>query len=180
MITPAIVMMACGRDGKPRRWCYAILAVVFALFQATRVWVYYTSRTDLTGAEAPPQMINLLWTRGHTYSCGIAACIAYSAKSLGETPSKWLYSVDAMAALTFVGILITGNGMDPKRWVAHDYPALNQFLILYSQGMVAASCAWMAFRCCSGHLPRVNGLLSMPAWVPLARLSYAAHLLQFV
>lgn len=179
MITPFIVMLACSRDGKPRRFGYLTLSFIFLVFQAIRVWVYYANRTDTTGASAPQQMINLLWTRGHTYLCGIAACIAYSAKSLGEEPSKKWKVLDVLASLMLVAIICMGNGMDDKRWVAHAAPKLNEILILFSQGATAMATSWLALRCCSGHLPRLNSMLSLSAWVPIARLSYAAYLLQF-
>lgn len=181
IFTPFIVLLACNRDGSPRKAWSLYLMFIFVLFQVVRITVYYMLReSDDVGSPPPVQMINVLWTRGHTYLCGIAACIAYSSKSIGDEPSKRWRLVDILAGCAILGIIATGNGMDEKRWVARWHPYLNEFLILFSQGILAAAVAWLIFRCCAGHLPHFNTLLAVRMWVPLARLSYSAYLLQFI
>jgi len=130
-------------------------------------------------------MGNVLWTRGHTYVCGIAACIAYSANVFEDaTWPRMLYVCDVISAIVVVFVMFCGNGvfspMDEPHKLWQKIPSLDVALVLFSQGAFSAGVSWLAFRCCSGHLPRLNAFLALRVWVPIARLSFSAYLLQHI
>lgn len=179
-LTPAVILMCCHRDGSLRRCAFLILLCLGAVFLAIRCAIYFTLSEN---GKPPLQMINVLWTRGHTYLAGVAACLAYYAK-MGREPSVG-YSVfyricDLLAAIACVGIAFVGNGMDTKRLVTQFSPDLGVFLIVCSQGLFACAVAWGAFRATSGEAPWLDRILSAKILVPFARLSYSAYLMQML
>lgn len=123
-------------------------------------------------------MTNVVWTRGHTYLMGVFACIAYNEK-LGREPSALFTLFDLLAYPLGLLMAFLGNGADQNRMV-WDLPwFVAKFQIIFSQGLFAMAVSWGCFRAVSDRAPLLNSFLSAKFWVPLARLSYTAYLMQF-
>mmetsp|Transcript_60504 Transcript_60504/g.162314 ORF Transcript_60504/g.162314 Transcript_60504/m.162314 type:complete len:197 (-) Transcript_60504:96-686(-) len=131
-------------------------------------------------------MTYVLWTRAHVYLAGIAACLAYTlggpaAEEVGVRVRWARRGCDLVCAAVIVAIAFAGNGMNLSRPVALLAPSwVNSFLIVAAQGLFGIAVAWCAYRACSGQSQFLGGVLSFRMWVPLARLSYSAYLLQFL
>lgn len=176
MLTPLVLWLCCGKDGKLRPHCFKTLLGLFLGFQFTCAGLYFGFRTDI---EEPALMNNMLWTRGQSYIVGIAACLAYSGVEV-QGKHRGFRIVDGLAGLLFITVAFIGNGRNPDQPIAFWSPIARVVCLLLSQGLLAASVSWAAFRMSSGCMPWLDSLLSGSLWVPLARLSYSAYLLQFV
>lgn len=177
MLTPLMLRLCCRQDGKLRPHCFKRLLALFLAFQLLCVALYFSFRI---GIEEPSVMNNMMWTRAHCYITGIAACLAYSNIQFQDTAQCRLRIVDALAGLLFVAVSCIGNGRNPDQPIARWSHAARVIWLLLSQGLLAMSVSWAVFRMCSGCMPIWDSLLSRSLWVPVARLSYSAYLLQFV
>jgi len=183
LLTPWIIRAACRPDGAPRQFCFTGLLVAFALVVVVRALMLAYVHN---GPGAPPQMTNVLWTRAHVYLAGIAACLAYTqAAPLTQEVGLWVRFArrggDLVCTALIVGIAFAGNGMNLSRPVALLAPRwVNSLLMVTSQGLFGVAVAWWAYRSCTAQASTVSRVLGAPLWVPLARLSYSAYLLQFL
>merc|ERR1712083_1019724 len=99
---------------------------------------------------------------------------------MGNGKQCLMIRIDYAAMVACVFFACVGTGDDPRRVAAKVFPQLNVFLILSSQFLFAVALGWIICRMCSGNLPMLSNLLGSPIWVPFARLSFSAYLLQFI
>jgi len=192
-ITPIVVRLACTESGEPRRHCFKILGGLSLLCQAMRIILYYIY-FEIEGSEhkAIDGITNKMWTRAHAYFFGITACVAYRIglfrlkhheEVIAQTMRcQALSLVDIFASLLVCFLaVIAGNGTSDGMIVeffTRPQPAL--MLILVSQCLFALGMSWLVFRICTKELRILGAILSHRFWVPIARLSYGAYLLQFI
>jgi len=178
-ITPWIIYACCRSDGSLRPHCFKGLLAIALLVQAIRTVGYYRYRV---GQEVPHAIINKLWTLAHTYLCGIAACLAHRNEVLKDASPIALRTVDVVCVILTAILSFVGNGTDEHRWIATVNFNFNILLLLFSQIIFAVITGWLIFRMCTdlqctGYLTK---FYSSPVWVPIARLSFSAYLLQFI
>jgi peptidoglycan/LPS O-acetylase OafA/YrhL len=175
-LTPGILMLCCNRDGSARRYAFPLLILFICCFLAVRAGIFFGLSPD--GKTVPNQMTNVLWTRGHTYLMGVGACIAYNEK-LGRGPSMLYVVLDVLAYPLGILMAFLGNGGAQYRMVWTFSPFLAKFQIIFSQALFALAVSWGCFRAVSDCAPWLNSFLSAKFWIPFARLSYTAYLMQF-
>jgi peptidoglycan/LPS O-acetylase OafA/YrhL len=93
------------------------------------------------------------------------------------------YALHIFAVLIWGWISYTGDGTDKLREIPVYFgpdSTFNAFTAVCSQTLYGTCVAYGLLLCLLGRVPVLSWVLSLDIWVPFARLSYSAYLLQFV
>jgi peptidoglycan/LPS O-acetylase OafA/YrhL len=117
------------------------------------------------------------WGRSTPYFAGMLAAYAARTVSQASTPIMTKATTKVLAALSIIAIVALI--FTPADWV-NGRSLLRLPLLLFGRSLFGGALAYLVFCMVTGRLRWLARSLSWRAWLPLARLSYAAYLVQFV
>jgi peptidoglycan/LPS O-acetylase OafA/YrhL len=182
MLAPRFSFRGIAREPEKRwgLWAPAILMIAGSAIVAAIVlrnhtrplsqW-YLTTLYDKTYARSTP------------FFSGLAAAYLHHTRDPSRPRSPLRHVAHALAIVTVLAIAYLGAGEHPSRylpWHVDHHPYRNLFLLLFARQLLGLGVAVILYATLSGDLRLVNKALSARVWVPFARLSYAAYLVEFV
>ncbi|MFT3772651.1 MAG: acyltransferase [Minicystis sp.] len=180
----AVTWMYTPRGAAGRRWgLWAPLILIGAGTVISSAIVLKHHQRPL-GEWYLTVLYNKTYARSTPFFAGVAAGWLYHHRSpgSGERPG-WRRAAGVIALGTVAAIAYLGAGEHPSRYIPgaiDTHPWRNLFLLLFARQLFGVAVAYVMFETLTGGLRAVERFLSARFWVPLARLSYAAYLVQFL
>jgi peptidoglycan/LPS O-acetylase OafA/YrhL len=191
LVSPFVVWWMCARRGAAGRpWGLTAPLLLIAIGTVVSSAIVLANYQRPLGEWYLVTFYDKTYCRSTPYFCGVAAAYLFHHRGrpgLPESPqsprSAWRLPVQVLALGVVAAIAFLGAGEHPSRYIpgAIDlHPWRNLFLLLFARQLFGAAVAVILYESVTGGLRFVERFLSARVWVPLARLSYAAYLVEFL
>lgn len=119
-------------------------------------------------------------TRLPPYLVGAVVALLHARGGLGQL--RQARPLDALAGATVLALGFAGAGDHVHEYLLDRDPfrASNLWLLWLGRALFAAALGWLLLAMLSGRLAPLQRLLAARMWVPIAGLSYALYLVQYV
>jgi peptidoglycan/LPS O-acetylase OafA/YrhL len=165
---------------------YLLTPILVAVFHARRIGAWLAIAIGLVVSAAivfwfdahptadwyATALYDKPWGRATPYFAGMLAAYAVASKRAHSSIATTL--IAALSLVTLVALVFT-----PPDWV-NGSSYLRFPLLLFGRSLFGGALAYLVWCMVTGRVRLLARALSWRAWLPLARLSYAAYLVQFV
>lgn len=154
---------------------------ILALAQAWQAWVLFDHWGEPLAFWFNDTFYSKPLTRLPPYLMGAVVALLY-AKGGVTMPAARLRALDAVAALAVVALGFLGAGDHVHEYLLDHAPfrPTNVWRLWLGRSLFAGALGWLLLATLQGRLQGLNKLLSWRGWVPVAGLSYALYLVQYV
>lgn len=190
LISPFVVRWMLARRGTfggvepdpDKRWGLLPPVILIALGTAASSAIVLRHHEEPLGLWYLTVFCNKTYARATPFLAGLVAAYLYH-RAGPRSPSRYRLVTHALALGLVAVIAYLGAGEHPSRYLpgAVDlHPHRDLFLLLFARQLLGLGIAVLLYQTVTGAAPLAGRFLSAAIWVPLARLSYAAYLVEFM